>query len=215
MAGPGIARLRLAPARGESLPNKPGQFVTLHPHGHEERDYSLACGPDDEMLELHIKAGTADGTSAYLINDLTPETDIPISGPYGSAIYDAETMRHAPLILMAGGLGASPMRAIALAALADSGRTAPVTFYWGVREESHFYMREEWEALAAKEPRFSFIKVIETPVIEHVLQNSHLTDAYIFMAGPQSMTDDALPKLLKAGAERAHIYFDQWESSKP
>jgi benzoate/toluate 1,2-dioxygenase reductase subunit len=94
--------------RPDGFAFRPGQHVTVH-HRLGDRDYSLACAPDDPRLVLCIREFSDRGVSAAL-GRADIGTVIRMSGPHG---YFVPRSGPHPAIWVATGTGVAPFRAMA------------------------------------------------------------------------------------------------------
>jgi len=148
-ATPRTRRLRLA-LTGGAFPFRAGQAVFAGLAGADTRaPYSIASPPAlgrDGIIELLVPADGAFGQAG-----LDPATvagaTIDIDGPLGSfGVPDDAT--DAPLLLVAGGTGISPIRSVILDRL-EGPRRAPSTLVYSVRTPDEFAFADEFSALAA------------------------------------------------------------------
>lgn len=203
-----IAILRL---RVEGVPGfgwHAGQYVMIGLDGIEHRPYSIANAPSpDGVLEIHIKDAKNGGMSSQLLAQAHKGLRLNLEGPRGTAFLLPEDVRS-PILLIAGGMGITPLKAIAEQAVTKASG-APVTLYWGTERPEDQYLKDEFEAQAADQPGFDFISVAGTPVVNAVVQTyGALASSRIYLAGPPAMLDTAVPLLIRHGARADHIYFD-------
>ncbi|MHC3004777.1 2Fe-2S iron-sulfur cluster-binding protein [Gordonia metallireducens] len=126
-----------------------GQYVELTvPETTETRPYSMANPPSEpDKLEFHIRrqpGGLA--TEGWIFQTLDVGDPVTMSGPWGDFCYEPDESEG--LVLLAGGTGLAPLKAVARAALeADPAREIHV--YHGVRTRAELYDVDFWEGLAA------------------------------------------------------------------
>jgi CDP-4-dehydro-6-deoxyglucose reductase len=112
-----ITRLLLRPA-GVPLRYQPGQYVLLgDPDGElVVRSYSIANAPRrDGLISLLVTLVTGGQLSGWVHDVLRPGGRVLLLyGPYGSFTASGEP---GPVLLLAGGSGLAPVRALAQAAL--------------------------------------------------------------------------------------------------
>lgn len=87
----------------------PGQFFTVTVDG-ASRNYSASNVPGGEELHLTIKKKDGGRVSPRLF-ELAPGAALRVAGPYGSFVADPKSSR--PLVLVAGGVGITPLMSIA------------------------------------------------------------------------------------------------------
>ncbi len=124
-----ITSFYLAPEDGGALPAfKPGQYITVRvpgPCGHTTmRNYSLSDKPGQEWFRISVKrekgtqAHTPDGYVSTLLHDqMDVGTAIEIGPPCGEFFLDLTEKHERPLVLLAAGIGITPILSILLSAL--------------------------------------------------------------------------------------------------
>lgn len=127
----------------------PGQFVWLATERTglvaQEHPISIASSPEldgGRTLELAIKA-LGDWSSSS-VPALQPGTRVRIDGPFGA--FTPDTCAAARLVLVAGGIGVTPMRSILLA-MRDRGDRRPVTLFFAARCRATAMFADELERL--------------------------------------------------------------------
>jgi sulfhydrogenase subunit gamma (sulfur reductase) len=97
--------------RRDGLPfgHRPGQFVQVSITGIGEAPISVSSSPTrGDYLELGVrKAGTLTGA----MHELKAGDEIGLRGPFGT-FFDTEAMKGRDLLLISGGCGLAPMRAL-------------------------------------------------------------------------------------------------------
>jgi len=213
----GVHSLVLKP-QGKPLSGwKPGQFVWLtlenSPFGLREHPYTVSNAPEQgPNIMLSIKPlgdfseraiRTEPGATAY------------IDGPYGVFSIDSHP-EATGFVMIAGGIGITPMMSSLLAMQARGDRRPVVLFYANPNWEDTTF-RDEIETLS-RQIDLEVVHVLEEPpegwegeegfLTEEILER-HLPaerDGFrYFLCGPTPMTDAARQALLKLGAPLAHI----------
>lgn len=204
----GVKIVRIRPEAPFSW--KAGQYAMIGFGPFPPKPYSIACAPGSGALEVHVKDFGGGGAGAYAARVLKPGESVTLEGPCGTCIYDAEKTGGRPLLLIAGGLGITPLRAIAQQAAAERAG-GPVTLYWGAGEEEDLYLRDEFDALAARNPRFFFVPCGGGPPVGRRAAASYdgLGEAAVFVAGSPAMIADTVAALLARGAARERIHYDR------
>lgn len=190
-----------------------GQYVEIAFGGFSPRAYSIAGAPNDRNeLEIHIKDFGPGGASHFATNELKIGASVEMSGPYGNCTR-ARADQDRPVLIIAGGLGITPLRAIIDDILHndshDDSRAPPVTLYWGTRTEEELYLRDYFEDLAQNHKNFTFVPVIDDPVGPVAAAHYRgLEKACIFLAGPPAMISSTIKLLRDGGADAGHIHYD-------
>src|SRR5689334_6600212 len=76
-----------------------------------QRSYSLASAPEDHRLVLTVERLEEGEVSRYLVDELRPGDELELRGPIGGH-FVWEAGLGGPLMLIAGGSGIVPLRAI-------------------------------------------------------------------------------------------------------
>lgn len=199
--------LRVAPPAGFAY--QAGQYVEVGFGGLQPRPYSLANAPGEDALELHIKR-TAGEAGLFVASILQTGDAITLSAPQGDNIFDPGETR--PLLVVAGGMGLTPAKALIEAALRHN-PAAAVTFFWGTRSSDEQYLRAYFEDMAAHYDGFSFHPVAGIPVGDALAgfyaAPANLSGHRIYLSGPPPMIAAILPQLQERGADPVAISYDR------
>ncbi len=174
----------------------------LHAH-----PFSISAAPNGDMLRFTIKE-IGEGTRALAA--LTPGTRLMLEGPYGTMHGARRTGRR--LLLIAGGIGIAPIRALAESLAFHAG---DADLIYRTRDHGDAALRAELEALA----RHRHLRLHIVAGKRGTLGVSHdplgpdgirglVPDAAerdIYLCGPDGLMDRARSALLTLGAEPARI----------
>ncbi len=128
----------------DKLPVRAGQFFQwrflsnggwwrAHP-------YSISAAPNGRYLRITVKNS---GDDSWFIQHLAPGTRVIAEGPYGS--FTGAARRHARVLLIAGGIGITPLRAM----LEEfPGPPGAVTVLYRASSWDHVVFRRELDAIA-------------------------------------------------------------------
>ncbi len=206
--------LRVDIAGGARFDFQAGQYAFLEADGHDPRAFSIASEPDENHLEFHIR-NAGKGFSAHAIEKLTKGARVTVRGPYGTNVWRDDGR---PLLMLAGGIGIAPMKAILQAHL-HARKQSEAVLYWGARDRTQLYLDPYLREVMKNNPAFKYVPVlsddasatdIRTGFIGQAIQADFKTLAgySIIMAGPKPMIDATAPVLLALGAEKDHIFSD-------
>ena len=198
---------------------KAGQYcyLSLTDNGGERRAYSIAGASDDGCLEFHIRDGGHGFCAQLRANVAKDERALWLSAPEGDMQY-VEDCTH-DLVLMAGGTGYAPIRAILLelARCEDLGRDVEV--YIGARDVDALYMRDELKAFESRIDRLLVRYAVESAVAPDVAQGSLLdllssatttfADKRLYIAGPPAMVLDIHDFALNNNASEHMVHWDK------
>ncbi len=147
---PSIKTIRLH--RPEGFDFEPGQFVTVRVRldGKEHaRCYSISSSPDWRgYFEISIRR---QGVVSNALHALARQgAMLSVKGPLGSFKYPADDDR--PMVLLAGGIGITPLISMARHAAATA-PARPVTLLYCAHSDADFAFRDELAWLAARHPQ--------------------------------------------------------------
>lgn len=198
----------------------PGQFAWLltgrTPFSALQHPITMAGSAEqgaERRLEFTIKA--LGDWSRAVVPAMAPGQRLWIDGPHG--VFTPERTPAIGLVLIAGGVGITPMRSI-VRTMRDRGDRRPVLLLHAASSLDRMTFREEFESLA-KELALTYVPVLEQPPdgwtgergwIDRALLERHLPAQrahwQCFVCGPPAMLD-AMERLLpQCGlpAERVH-----------
>ncbi|MFI0408715.1 globin domain-containing protein [Actinomadura sp. 3N508] len=160
-----LAVLTLRPER--PLPFLPGQRVSVQTPRWPRvwRPYWIANAPrSDGMLRLHVRARPAGWVSGALVRHTAPGDTVLLGPAAGSMTLDRDSGRG--LLLIGGGTGLAPMKALAEQAL-SSGPGRDVHLLVGARDGRDLYDLEELRLLESAYPRLRLTTVLSRPPEPH------------------------------------------------
>jgi ferredoxin-NADP reductase len=106
-----------------------------------ERSYSIASAPEDERLVLTVERLDDGEVSPYLVEELRPGDELELRGPIGGYFLWEESL-GGPLVLIGGGSGVVPLRAM-LRHWVVGPRTVPVHLLYSSRSLDEVIYRSE------------------------------------------------------------------------
>lgn len=226
-----IASLYLAPGDGAPLPAfKPGQYITVRgptPGGSTTmRNYSLSDKPGQDWLRISVKREVppeADTPAGYVSNMLHDGVEvgdtIEIGPPCGEFFLDLSEKHQRPLVLLAAGVGITPIMSILLSALEWMPGRPIVLVHAALNEEIQAF-QSVLDALAANHPSLKVFHRYSDPgtrignastgfvtadYLEQVLPGR---DADYFFCGPQAFMVSIYHDLLKSGIPASQVHFE-------
>jgi len=217
-----VIGLELALPASERLQYLPGQYVDVLLRDGRRRAFSIANAPrDDDRLELqirHVRGGTF---SEYVFHHLKERALLRLRGPLGSFYLRRKDRR--PVILMAGGTGFAPVKAIVEGALAG-GFAENIYLYWGVRAKRDLYMHDRALAWAAEHESFAYIPVLSEPrpedawsgrtgfVHEAVIEDfADLAPFSVYASGPPVMVQAGRERFVAGGLDATRFHSDSFD----
>jgi predicted ferric reductase len=204
VAGPGLKRLHAAS----------GQYFMIRAMTRDlwwqAHPYSLSAAPTDHGMRFTVKQFGAD--SARLLC-LAPGTRLLLEGPYGAFTVDQAEGR--PVMLVAGGAGIAPIRAI----LEDCQASQSPVVIVRVSKESQVAHRGELEELVAARggrlliiagPRAWFAK--SDPFQVDALRDEipDIASREVFVCGPSALESAVISGIRKAGVPSTRIHLERF-----
>ena len=112
-----------------------------------QRSYSIASAPEESRLVLTVERLDDGEVSPYLADELRPGDELELRGPIGGYFVWEESL-GGPLVLVAGGSGVVPLRAM-LRHWAAGDRAVPARLLYSSRTLEDVIYREELASLAS------------------------------------------------------------------
>ncbi|MET9293134.1 ferredoxin reductase family protein [Streptomyces sp. NPDC003077] len=207
---PGVVSVYLTGERLEELGARPGQFFRwrfLAPGlWWTASPYSLSAPAAPGFLRITVKAV---GRHSAAVAGLAPGTRVWAEGPYGG--LTAARARARKSLLMAGGVGITPLRALFETLPGDT-----ALIYWARRPQD-LALRGELDAIAADRGARVHYSVsapaghalpLTAPAL--VRQVPDLAEREVYLCGPPGMTDAALTALRAAGVPRRRVHHESF-----
>jgi CDP-4-dehydro-6-deoxyglucose reductase, E3 len=186
-----------------------GQYVDIMLSGGRRRSFSLANPPHDAaLLELHVRRAPGGEFSERVFGGMEPGALLRVEGPLGQLAYRPGDR---PLLLIAGGTGYAPLKAI-LRVVLETGTQREAMLFWGASTKEGLYDDVWLRSLAGESSRFHYTPVVSEMVHETVLrQVPGLAGFDIYAAGPPALIDAVRAELPRRGAASDRIYFDSFD----
>jgi CDP-4-dehydro-6-deoxyglucose reductase len=203
----------------ESFTWQCGQYLDVMLPGERRRSFSLANPPHDSaLLELHVRRAPGGEFSEQVFTTLKEGSLLRIEGPLGQFVYRPGAR---PLLLIGGGTGYAPLKAMIRHAL-ETEKMREVTLFWGARTASDLYEDDWLRDLAAKHARFRYTSALseeevggqhESGLVHEVVTRrvAGLAGFDIYAAGPPAMIDRVRAALPPQGADPERIYIDSFD----
>ncbi len=217
-----VVQLRLKLPEAIRVPFHAGQYLDIHLDDEQVRSFSIANAPhQDDDIELHIRHVEGGSYTDYLFNKLNEKDILRIELPLGTFFLHEDADR--PIIMMGGGTGFAPLKAILEHAF-YIGFDRPIHLFWGVRARRDLYMPELPLNWAKRHKHFRYTPVLSDPaegdrwqgrtgfVHQAVLQDyPDLKDFDVYMSGPPVMIDAGKSAFHRAGLPEDRIFSDAFE----
>ena len=196
-----------------------GQHVDVRltaPDGYQaQRSYSIASAPEDPKLMLTVERLDDGEVSPYLFDVLAVGHELELRGPIGG--YFVWTPAHGgPLLLIAGGSGVVPFRAI-VRHRAAAGNNTPTRLLYSARSIADVIYRDELSQLATTgldvrltltrawpDEWTGFRRRIDMEILRAVAW-SPTERPLVFVCGPSGFVEAAANALVELGHDAARI----------
>ncbi|TXT27247.1 MAG: oxidoreductase FAD/NAD(P)-binding domain-containing protein [Gallionellaceae bacterium] len=241
-AAQSVCSFYLVPEDGRPLPPfLPGQFLTFRldipvAAGNAEqivRCYSLSDAPRPDYYRVSIKrVPSPEGStvppgrsSTYFHDQVAAGSLLQVRAPSGHFHINRS---DEPVVLIAGGIGITPMLSMLNWCLAEQpGRE--LWLFYGVRNGRELVMKPHLETLAAAHPNFHLRLCFSAPLPEDMTGQPHLhrgrvdinllrlqlplKPCHFYICGPTTMLESLVPALDEWGVPDARIHFEAFGPS--
>jgi len=197
------------------------------------RAYSMANYPEEYgiiMLNVRVATppprtqGIPPGIMSSYIFSLKPGDEVTISGPFGE-FFAHETKRE--MCFIGGGAGMAPMRSHIFDQFRRIHTDRKVTFWYGARSLREMFYVEDFDAIQAENPNFTWHTALSEPLpednwtgytgfIHQVLLDNYLKnhpapeDVEYYLCGPPMMLAAVTNMLHDLGVEDEMIEYDDF-----
>jgi len=151
---------RLVRVDGQSFGQKPGQFMQVSLMGIGEAPISVSSSPTrGNYLELGVRAT---GTMTEALHRLQPGDELGMRGPFGTC-FPVDAMKGRDLLLISGGCGMAPMRALIQYAEDRRDDYGDVTVLYGAKSPDDVLYKSELAAWQRSEKLTCQVTVDNVP----------------------------------------------------
>lgn len=174
----------------EGFAFRPVQFCGLEldtDEGGIEYSMSLACSPTKDYLEFGARRSDSAWKRAF--TSLRPGDEVEIDGPYGRFVLDD----HRPAVLVAGGIGITPLKGM-MEYATDKNLPVQMVLVYSNRTPSEIAYRDELESLAVQNRGIR---------IHHTITRPQSGEAW---SGPTGRIDPDLLRAASSGLTEPKYY---------
>jgi NAD(P)H-flavin reductase/hemoglobin-like flavoprotein len=224
-----VAVLHLRP--NYRLPYRPGQAISLETPVRPRlwRFYSPANMPaEDGLIELHVRSVDGGPVSGVLVQSTSVGDTVRLGSPVGEGLT-LDPGSTSDLVLIAGGTGLAPMKAL-IGQVAAEGGKRQVHLYWGARWSFELY---DLEALRKLEAEHDWLHVVPCVSVDTTYEGVRDTavggalaawpeqagittgggpwpDREIYLCGSPGMVRASLDALRDAGVPRSRVHVESF-----
>jgi CDP-4-dehydro-6-deoxyglucose reductase len=222
---PDVMGLWLLPDDGEPLAWLPGQYLDVLLSDGKRRAFSNANAPTpDRHIELHVRRVAGGGFSEYVFETLTVGMQLQVEAPLGTFVARGYSDRA--MLLVAGGTGFAPIKAIIEHLIARQSINPPVgqvQLYWGARVASDLYLESMVRQWADELAWFDYQAVLSEAMphdplhrrglVHDIVLADHpdLTAHDLYMSGPPALIDAGRHAFTAAGLPPDRLYYDSFD----
>ncbi|HVN81061.1 MAG TPA: FAD-dependent oxidoreductase [Terriglobia bacterium] len=184
------------------------------------RSFTIASAPAER--DLMIATRMRDTAFKRVLNSTVPGTEVELDGPFGQMVLHDHPGR--PAVFLAGGIGITPFRSIAIQAARGAQPQQMYLFYSNRRPEDAAFL-DELVLLGKQNPKFKLIATMtdmahssrtwngETGFIDGVMLSRYLPDIVAplyYIAGPPQMVAAMRKTLNQAGVKSQDVRFEDF-----
>ena len=192
-----------------------GQFVQLGVPGVGEGPFTPSSSPlDPKHLEVTV---LRTGRVTERLHEMAQGGTCLLRGPYGKG-YPVEKLEGKEVLIVGGGVGLAPLRALIYKLLSMTDRLKKVVIKNGARETAELLFRRQYDEWAARdkvsvevtidrpEPGWNGKVGVVTTLLEDIGSEVDISNAYAFSCGPEIMLKFVTQTLLEKGFTPEQIY---------
>jgi len=215
-----VIGLRLSLPKGTGFHYLPGQYVDFLLSDGRRRSLSIACADaGDGRLEFHLRVTPGGRFANYIQSEMPERALLRFEGPLGAFYLREDSER--PVLLLGGGTGFAPLKAILERALPRFPQRR-FHLFWGVRSRRDLYLPDLPEAWRGQHANFRYTPVLSEPDAdwsgERGFVHEALLRAYpalagheLYLAGPPVMVHKGKETFVRAGLDADHLYYDSFD----
>ncbi len=210
----------------EVLDFQAGQYVNLQlPDDIGIRAFSLANPPSTgNEIELNIRLVPGGVCTGWIHSQLKVGDKLRLTGPYGR--FFVHKSAKLPSLFMAGGSGLSSPRSMILDLIGE-GSELPITLVHGARNRQELYYHDEFVALAARHPNFTYVPALSDEAADsdwqgfrgfvHDAAKAHFDNDFrgrkAYLCGPPIMIEACITTLMQGRLFERDIYTEKFFSA--
>jgi predicted ferric reductase len=214
-----VHSIYLKPARGKVFDFKPGQFAFVkfisENVSSEEHHFTISSAPNKKYINFTIK-DVGDFTSK--IGRIKKGDRAIVDGPFG--VFTYKNIKG-PLLLIAGGIGITPIKAM-LSDIENKSKKRDCVLIYAVKSPKDLVFRKELERMSTKnwlktvyvfsESKGDFKSVYKGHVSKKIVKKEvkDLKKRSVFLVGPPEMMESVKKILAELGVSSEKIYIEKF-----
>ena len=191
----------------------------------EVAGYSITSSPSEVgWFSIAVKLVGDNAVTDYMHEQATVGETLVVDGGQGEFYFDPATAsggNNSPIALIAGGIGITPIASI-VRLMDKSAPHVRTTLLYSASVPAELLFRDEFEAIAARNPQFRTYFTVTQPSGElwdgnvgridaDVLLGARVDDnTRCYICGPPAMIRDIADALRKIGVPDERIIYEQW-----
>ena len=199
-----------------------GQYIDILLRDGRRRSFSMASRPEPgQELELHIRHVPGGHFSSRAFESMQVKDLLRFQGPFGTFFLREDSER--PVILMAGGTGLAPIKALLEHAF-HTNNTRQFHLFWGVRQSRDLYYHDELVQRAKQFDNFTYTPVLsepdeaeqwqgETGFVHNTIVKFYndMSEYEVYACGPPIMIDSGRTAFTEVGLNPDRLFYDSFE----
>ncbi|MDD2744766.1 MAG: CDP-6-deoxy-delta-3,4-glucoseen reductase [Rhodocyclaceae bacterium] len=216
---PDVLAIHLKLPANERLQFLAGQYIDILLKDGKKRSFSLANAPhDDALLQLHIRHVPGGLFTDQAFSSMKVRDILRFNGPHGTFYLREDSKK--PMILLAGGTGFAPIKALVEHAIAENCER-PIYIYWGAKARIDLYLPALGEHWAAAHSNIQYTPVLSEPAADDAwtgrtglvhqsvtVDHQNLANFQVYACGSPSMIDAAKRDFMAAGLPEEEFFAD-------
>ncbi|WP_435171390.1 NO-inducible flavohemoprotein [Falsirhodobacter sp. 1013] len=202
---------------GVVLRHKAGQYLTLRLSNGMKRNYSISCASNGQIFRITVKQQADGKGGSRLLHESVQIGDVLECTPPSGDFFLPDHLER-PVILLSGGVGLTPMVAMAEAIAAEH-PGAEAWFVYGTQNASAHALGPQIAAAARVSGMhvatfYSDPRAQDSPVrpgritMDWLKENTPLSGADIYLCGPRPFLTFFVSELRKAGVPPERMHFE-------
>jgi len=199
--------VRLRPAQGviwrpgeHAIFSMPGKAVS----GRKWRAFSIASAPEENEILIGTRTGKTPSSFKQALVSLQAGDTVNVRDPFGWFVFQDDT---SPVVLIAGGVGITPIRALLIRMSGGHEREATVIF----TSHDYYLFRDDIAAITHPDERITFHQTHEhkeTQALMDECTGQYGNSAYYYVSGSMKFIRSVKKHLRRAGIKGRRMIND-------